>query len=150
MRLPFDARGHSGIVFEKISPVRPFNIVRRCQTASSDGRVRKPCQQSVPWRSLFVNAQIFIERKYCQYSVLIIPSLLHNYRGSGGRGKSLGSATVQTPELTGARGVSTDLGVAECRRWWPVGRRPRMAGRAVPSGAASAASGAAAAGGVRW
>ncbi len=77
-------------------------------------------------------------------------SLLHNYRGSGGRGKSLGSATVPTPELTGARGVSTDLGVAECRSLWPVGRRPRMAGRAVPSGAASAASGAAAAGGVRW
>ncbi len=75
---------------------------------------------------------------------------MHNYRGSGLRCKPLGSFRGAAPELTGARGVSTDLGVAECRSLWPVGHRPRMAGRAVPSGAASAASGAAAAGGVRW
>ncbi len=34
-------------------------------------------------------------------------SLLHNYRGSGGRGKTLGSATVPTPELTGARAYNS-------------------------------------------
>ncbi len=77
-------------------------------------------------------------------------SLLHNYCGSGLRCKPFGSARVVTPDPVGARGVCTARGVAECRRWWPVGRRPRMAVRAVPSGAASAASGAAAAGGVRW
>ncbi len=77
-------------------------------------------------------------------------SLLHNYRGSVGRGKPFGSARVVTPDPVGGRGVCTSQSVAECRSGWPVGRRPRMAGRAVPSGAASAADGSAGAGGVRW
>ncbi len=33
-------------------------------------------------------------------------SLLHNYRGSVGRGKPFGSARVVTPDPVGARGVS--------------------------------------------
>ncbi len=76
-------------------------------------------------------------------------SLLHNYRGSGGLGKHSAADAVPVPQLAGARGVCTGRSVAECRRWWPVGRRPRMAVRAVPSGAASEASGAALADGVR-
>ncbi len=77
-------------------------------------------------------------------------SLLHNYRGSGGRGKPFGSARVPSPVPAGARGVPIGRSVAECRSWWLQGHRPRMTGRAVPSGAASGASGAAWAGGVRW
>ncbi len=77
-------------------------------------------------------------------------SLLHNYCGSGSRGKPFGSARVAAPDPTGARGVCTGQGVAECRSWWPDGRRPRMAGRAVPSGAASVADGSAGTDGVRW
>ncbi len=77
-------------------------------------------------------------------------SLLHNYRGSGGRGQPFGSARVVTPDPAGARGVCTSQSVAECRSLWPIGRRPRMAGRAVPSGAASAADGSARTSGVRW
>ncbi len=77
-------------------------------------------------------------------------SLLHNYRGSGGPGRHSAADQVAAPDPVGARGVCTARGVAECRSWWPDGRRPRMAGRAVPSGAASVADGDAGTGGVRW
>ncbi len=79
-----------------------------------------------------------------------LQSLLHNYCGSGGRRWPFGSARVPSPVPAGARGVRTARGVAECRSCWLQGHRPRMIGRTVPSGAASEASGAAWAGGVRW
>ena len=77
-------------------------------------------------------------------------SLLHNYCGSGGRGQPFGSGRVPSPVPAGALGVPIGRSVAECRSCWLQGRHPHTAGRAVPSGAASEASGAAWAGGVRW
>ena len=59
-------------------------------------------------------------------------SLLHNYRGSGGRGQPPASAGAPEPVPAGFGGVPARRSVAECRIPSPVGRRSRTPGRAVP------------------
>jgi len=61
-----------------------------------------------------------------------LTSLLHNYRGTGGRGQPSASAGAPEPGAAGFRSVPARQSVAECRIPSPVVRPPRTGGRAVP------------------
>ncbi len=58
-------------------------------------------------------------------------SLLHNYRGSGGRGQSRAPAGVPEPGPAVVRGVLARRSVAECRGCRPFGHHRRTGGPAV-------------------